>query len=342
MFSSRSKLWKIGDFGTTAEGNSGAVPRRSPRGTACYRAPELIREEPLYTTKADIWALGCILYELATRKRAFVGDWNVDEYAKTKQGPEVHVPTWPKDFQSHLSENVHELLAVDWHQRPFASVVRVTFNSYTRVLDPGIAQPLISHNESLPSYSEWKQLVQLPNQLDLGCRLTEECQEKGDEQAATRVWKDLVAKNCSHQSPEISSQLSLYPTENIITQSQDKGSVDKQETPSDRPSVSLQHWWSFDRWRSEAINEVREDLFSSRTSGIAGQFHSIHGHRRRSSRSGLKAAILVPALLGTSVISAPSTSTERRPDSMLSVEANDSKPSCGGDSDDDTGRPATI
>lgn len=340
MFSSRRMLWKIGDFGTATEGNAEAVPSsKCHRGTACYRAPELIREVPHYTPKADIWGLGCILYELATRKKAFKGDWKVDEYAKTKQGPEVCVPTWPKDFQSHLSENVQELLAVDRHKRPYASVVRMTFNSYVRVLDPGIASPLMNNEESLPCYSQWKQLVQLPDQLDLGCRLTVECQKKGDEEAAIRVWKDLVERNSSKQSLGIPTHLSPYPVVNIITVSQQEACTETQEPLPDPPvqvaNAPGQHQWSFDRLHKVAINEVRKQLVSSKTTRMASN--------KRSSRSLLSAAMLVPALVGTSVLSAPSTPTgERTPDPMFSVEARDTISSYKNNSENGNGRPASI
>lgn len=36
-------------------------------------APEACQSEP-YTSKSDVWALGCILYELCTLKKAFEAD----------------------------------------------------------------------------------------------------------------------------------------------------------------------------------------------------------------------------------------------------------------------------
>ncbi len=39
-------------------------------GTPCYISPELCEGMP-YNQKSDIWALGCVLYELASLKRAF-------------------------------------------------------------------------------------------------------------------------------------------------------------------------------------------------------------------------------------------------------------------------------
>ena len=39
-------------------------------GTPFYMSPELFEEKP-YSDKTDIWALGCVLYEMCTFKRPF-------------------------------------------------------------------------------------------------------------------------------------------------------------------------------------------------------------------------------------------------------------------------------
>lgn len=36
-------------------------------------SPEVVKNEP-YDAKSDIWSIGCVLYELATFQRPFVGD----------------------------------------------------------------------------------------------------------------------------------------------------------------------------------------------------------------------------------------------------------------------------
>ncbi len=41
-------------------------------GTPCYISPEIC-EGKMYATKSDMWALGCILYELTTLRKAFEG-----------------------------------------------------------------------------------------------------------------------------------------------------------------------------------------------------------------------------------------------------------------------------
>ena len=72
--------WKIADFGATAEGTSKRLqPTSSRRGTASYRAPEVL-EEGGYNAKSDIWAFGCIAYELIAGERAFRSEWDTMQY----------------------------------------------------------------------------------------------------------------------------------------------------------------------------------------------------------------------------------------------------------------------
>ncbi|XP_037874824.1 serine/threonine-protein kinase Nek8 isoform X2 [Bombyx mori] len=60
---------KIGDFGISKMLAS-AKKTSTVIGTPYYLAPELCEGQP-YDTKSDIWALGCLLYEMCTHKRAF-------------------------------------------------------------------------------------------------------------------------------------------------------------------------------------------------------------------------------------------------------------------------------
>ncbi|XP_063811961.1 serine/threonine-protein kinase Nek8 isoform X2 [Pseudophryne corroboree] len=60
---------KIGDFGISKILSSKSKAY-TVVGTPCYISPELCEGKP-YNQKSDIWALGCVLYELTTLKRAF-------------------------------------------------------------------------------------------------------------------------------------------------------------------------------------------------------------------------------------------------------------------------------
>ncbi|PSN29264.1 Serine/threonine-protein kinase 36, partial [Blattella germanica] len=54
---------KLCDFGFARSMSSGTHVLTSIKGTPLYMAPELIEEKP-YDHNADIWSLGCIIYEL--------------------------------------------------------------------------------------------------------------------------------------------------------------------------------------------------------------------------------------------------------------------------------------
>lgn len=68
---------KLGDFGSSRqlEANHKDIAQRTcrtPAGTPMYMSPEVCRGES-YGQKADIWALGCMIYELMSLRHAFVG-----------------------------------------------------------------------------------------------------------------------------------------------------------------------------------------------------------------------------------------------------------------------------
>jgi len=90
LYSLKDHTWKIADFGLTVEGSSSiAQTTNYSRGTSGYRAPELLSEGTMsairYTNKVDIFAIGCILFELVFRTKAFREDFAVLQYSLTPE-----------------------------------------------------------------------------------------------------------------------------------------------------------------------------------------------------------------------------------------------------------------
>lgn len=77
----RDKLLKIGDLGSTC-----SVTQEQPYteyiATRWYRSPECLLTRGRYGTKLDIWAAGCVLYEMATGIPLFDGDDDNDQMEK--------------------------------------------------------------------------------------------------------------------------------------------------------------------------------------------------------------------------------------------------------------------
>lgn len=132
LYSRRIHGWKIADFGRTTPGCSeGEEVTTNAHGTSGYRAPELILPSPShekynYTNKVDIWALGCILYEVVVRRKAFESDWSVMEYAR--YNPDIRKflssleseTTLSKDSQQYIQNAVKNMLEVEASKRPSA------------------------------------------------------------------------------------------------------------------------------------------------------------------------------------------------------------------------------
>ena len=54
--------------------NASLIKKNKNAMTPCYTAPELFQEEGMYSFKSDLWALGCIMYELAVGQVPFFDD----------------------------------------------------------------------------------------------------------------------------------------------------------------------------------------------------------------------------------------------------------------------------
>lgn len=129
LYSVSSNLWKLADFGFSAEGSSkNIVVSTFSRGTPSYRAPELLQETPIFTRKVDIWAVGCIFYEVVTGRKAFKSDWGVREYGLSKEEFEISDLVFLNNGnQEYFFRNTMQItLQRDWAQRPTAkSLARI-------------------------------------------------------------------------------------------------------------------------------------------------------------------------------------------------------------------------
>jgi serine/threonine protein kinase len=69
-------------FGITSEGASAReLTTSAARGTDGYRAPELLRKRGgVFNNKVDIWAFGCVLFEVVVSRQLFSSDYSTLQY----------------------------------------------------------------------------------------------------------------------------------------------------------------------------------------------------------------------------------------------------------------------
>jgi len=70
---------------------SGRSISNSNLGTLCYSSPEVVKSEE-FDTRADIWSLGCIIYELCTFQMPFnsSNERGLIEKITTQKTPEIN------------------------------------------------------------------------------------------------------------------------------------------------------------------------------------------------------------------------------------------------------------
>jgi serine/threonine protein kinase len=125
IFLSDDGRLKLGDFGLARD--LGAVRLTidgQTVGTAKYLAPEQAMAKPDIDGRTDLYALGCILFELLAGRPPFVND---DPYAHTSyfqlmekhvEEPPPRVTDFVKDCPDSLSNLIDQLLAKSPAQRP--------------------------------------------------------------------------------------------------------------------------------------------------------------------------------------------------------------------------------
>ncbi len=110
---------KITDFGLAKLLDPGAGPAQTragaPLGTPAYMAPEQVRDAATVDARADIWALGALLYLLATDRLAFEGRDLLDTWNRVTEG---RYPPLPASVPEAVRRTVVACLQVDPTQRP--------------------------------------------------------------------------------------------------------------------------------------------------------------------------------------------------------------------------------
>src|SRR5438128_217990 len=84
-------------------------------GTAAYMSPQQAKGRPA-DKRSDIWAFGCVLYEMLTGTRAFAGD-NVSEVLAAVLKSEPDWTVWPSEVAVAIRLLVERCLAKDARRR---------------------------------------------------------------------------------------------------------------------------------------------------------------------------------------------------------------------------------
>lgn len=134
LFSDSHNAWKISDFGLTSEGTSSlARTTSSSRGTAGYRAPELVGPNGgQFNNKVDVWSMGCILFKLFTGRNAFENDYSIFRYMEDRQQIEIGESEGDSEWRSDVLSAVRNMLQINPRTRTPAREWVSRFTDYGR------------------------------------------------------------------------------------------------------------------------------------------------------------------------------------------------------------------
>merc|ERR1719240_1910255 len=117
LFLTSSDRLRVGDFGISKVLENTAAFARTAIGTPYYLSPEICQEKP-YSFGSDVWALGCVLYEMAALRVPFDAQSMRALLRKITQGqvPQIQAP-----FSTEMRQLCGDLLHRDQAQRPSAT-----------------------------------------------------------------------------------------------------------------------------------------------------------------------------------------------------------------------------
>lgn len=120
MLDGRGRV-RLTDFGLAGEAGPHADGGAEVAGTPAYMAPELLRGEPA-TIRSDIYALGLVLYEVFTGKRAFEAATVADLRTRQEQLQPAALSSSAGHIDPAIEEVVFRCLAPNASQRPSSAI----------------------------------------------------------------------------------------------------------------------------------------------------------------------------------------------------------------------------
>lgn len=111
IFITKNDILKIGDFGISKMMDTLSPKLMTTCGTPYFMSPEVCSGKP-YDSKADVWSIGVILYELITLRKPFESDSIEGVFDKIINSP---MDPLPESLDTEIKLLIFKLLNKDYN-----------------------------------------------------------------------------------------------------------------------------------------------------------------------------------------------------------------------------------
>mmetsp|Transcript_4441 Transcript_4441/g.10741 ORF Transcript_4441/g.10741 Transcript_4441/m.10741 type:complete len:603 (-) Transcript_4441:17-1825(-) len=152
---------QLGDFGLAKKLEETFELARTPIGTPFYMAPEIMQGRP-YAFKSDVWALGCVMYEILTGKPAFCANNFPGVANKVLSGQYEPISS---EYSAELRDVVSRMLCRDVNRRPYVFQLTEIPSVMKRARD--YVRHLEAEAASRDLRGTWREAISVPPQANL-------------------------------------------------------------------------------------------------------------------------------------------------------------------------------
>lgn len=118
---------KISDFGLSKSSRQlnayDMMSQMSFQGSVYWMAPEMVKSSGFYSAKVDIWSVGCVMIEMLTGERPWIG---MHEIAAMYQLGQEQIPPIPEKWSEDAKDFAKWCFEIDPEKRPTAEQLGTT------------------------------------------------------------------------------------------------------------------------------------------------------------------------------------------------------------------------
>ncbi|XP_041054482.1 serine/threonine-protein kinase Nek3 [Carcharodon carcharias] len=138
IFLTKNGVVKLGDFGSAHLLNSPMAFAHTYVGTPYYVSPEIWENKP-YNNKSDIWALGCVLYELCTLRHPFQSNSWKNLILKICKGTYTPIP---RHYSYELQYIIKQMFKRNPKDRPSVSTI-LARNCFAKLISKFLSPEMV-------------------------------------------------------------------------------------------------------------------------------------------------------------------------------------------------------